>query len=150
MALIYNASSKDQKVKVFGNWFEIPSGKIKVVQDNIARFMAIDRQDRGFVALSEAFEDPEYKLTPDGQAELAEAKRQGVANRIKALQAVINNETVSLQQDLTMKNINVDSRGYMDDKAVEHLKELTEYRNSKSDEDAAKLQKIKDLEKELG
>ena len=144
MALVYNASNIDQNVKVFGKHFSIPSGKIKMFQDEIGRFLVIERKDQGLVGLSDRFEDPDYKDTLEGRQELAKAKAEGVANRITHLKRLIYNETVSLQQDLDQANIKVNAKAFMSDSMVDVMRELTTYQ--KADEDALE-QRLKEIEK---
>lgn len=149
MALVLNASSQDQTVKVFGNYFTLKTGQIKDFSEHVARFLCTDRKERGFVGLSENFTDPEYKLTPAGKEELLAAKKQGVANRVEFLKSLVYNETVSLQHDLAQKNIKQDPRVHMTETMVKQIEELAAYGQTGVDEQEERVAKIKELEKKL-
>ena len=149
MALVYNASVADQRVKVFGNYFEIPAGKIKNFTDNVAHFLVTDRKDRGLVSLPAEFEELEFKDSEQGRQILAEKKAEGVANRIEYLKRLIYNETVSLEQDLSKANIKVDPRVFMSNQMMGVLQELTRYQDASADEQEEKVRQIKELEKKL-
>lgn len=149
MALVFNASSSHQQVKVFGNYFELKPGQIKNFEDKIAHFMVTDRKDRGFVSLPEEFMEPSFKDTEEGKAILEEKRKQGIEERIRYLRMLVHNEEVSLQRDHDKQNDKTNVKLLMSDGMIKHYEELASYQTKKDDEALKKAAKIEELQKKL-
>lgn len=149
MALVMNASNKVQRVKVFGNWFTFQPDQIKVMNDNIAHFIAIERRDYGLISIPEKFSDLEYQNSDEGKEELAKYKEEGVKARINYLDTLIYNEKVSLQRDLDIKGIKSSAEAFYSDALVDWLEEKADYAFTQDDKQKERLERIKKLEEKL-
>lgn len=147
--LVYNSSTKDWSGTVFGNWHSLKSGQIKNFNDNVARFLSSERRDHGLMGLPEAFEEPDHKNTPEGKAQLAEAKTHGTMNRIKYLRSCIYNESVSLKKDLEVAGYKIDPSLLASPMLVEFYEELKGYANKEDDEAKDRAERIKKLASEI-
>lgn len=144
--LIYNASIREQSIKVYGNWFTFAPGKWKFVSDNIGHAIVLDRKDYGLVALPDKFaEDPSYAESEEGAAVLKEKEEEGRQNRITHLNRMKYNLDVSLRQDLSQKNIKADPYAFASKGEVDALKELAEYHRAKKDQSRKKAAEVADL-----
>lgn len=150
MALVYNASAKDQSVKVFGKWQSIKSGQVKQFNDDVSHFLITERKGLGLVGLPSDFEDVEFRSSEKGKEILTKKKIEGVTNRIARLEMLRKNETTSLQQDLDQAGIKVNSRAYASDTLLEALEELAGYKHSAAQDEEERIKKIEELEKKLG
>lgn len=149
MPLVLNASSVEQTVQAHGAWFTFGPGQMKMMNDDKVGFLTSYKAYMGFVALPESMEDPAFANSEAGKKILAEAKAAGVNNRIKHLDAVKQNELVSLKRDLEQKNIKADVRAFMSDGAIAAMKEIVGYQKKGQDEAAKKIAEIEELEKLL-
>lgn len=149
MALVFNASSTTQQVRVFGNYFELKAGQIKNFEDKIAHFMVTDRKDRGLVGLPEEFMDPSYASTEEGKAILEEKRKQGIEERIRYLRMLVQNEETSLQRDHDKANDKTNVKLLMSDGMIKNYEELASYQAKKDDEALKKAAKIEELQKKL-
>lgn len=150
MPLVMNASSETQTTKAYGQWFTFKPGQIKMMEDRFAHFLTGTRHYLGFVGLSERFSDPDYKQTQEGRKEYEDTKEKGVRNRIEHLKSIVRNNLDSLRQDLRMANIDSDPRAFMSDGEMYALEQLSEYEKAGEDKKAKRVEKAKDLMKELG
>lgn len=147
--LIMNASSEEQHLKVFGNHFTLKPGQIRDFQDEIARFMAMERGYLGVVGLPDEFSDLAYRESDEGKSRLEEFKEAGVTNRVRFLQSIINNELIGLKSDLDKANLKQDPRTLMDPKMVKQMRELASYQARDEDAEKARVADIKKLEEKL-
>lgn len=146
---IFNAGNKDVSTRVFGNYHTIKAGQIKNFQEDIERFMTVDRGYLGLVSVPEEFNDPEYRNSEQGRAELLEKRKEGVAKRIAHLQSVIHNETVSLKQDLEIANIKIDPLMLASKGVEDAMIELRDYQYNKNDEEKLKVERLRKLERQM-
>lgn len=147
--LVMNASSEDQPIRVFGNHFVLKSGQIKEFQEEIGRFMVLERGYLGLVGVPEEFSDIEFRQSEEGQAKLQELKAEGIAKRVRFLNQLVHNEIVSLKRDLDKVNSKEDPRLLMDPKMVKQMRELASYQAADEDVEKAKVAEIKRLEERL-
>lgn len=152
MGLVINASAETQEFKVFGNYFTLKPGQIKMFQENISRFIATNETTKGLglVGLSDAFEDPSHKDSAEGKKELEARLKDGVDARVRTLRALVYNNQVSLRRDLEMANIKADPKAFASEGEVKAYEELVKYQKVNDDVEAAKVQRLKDLEKKIG
>lgn len=147
--VIMNASMEEHSTKVFGRYHKFKPEQIKIVSENLGRFLVSERRGLGFVALPEEFEDPEFRLTDEGKEILEERKSEGVRNRIQRLTEIARNNSVSLKMDLRSSNIQTDPRALASKGELSAMRQLVEYRKAAKDTEQAKIDEIEALEKEL-
>jgi hypothetical protein len=150
MALVMNATNREQHVVVFGNHFTLKPNQIKNFTDNIANFMCADRRDFGLVGLPEEFSDPGFAATDDGKRILAEKKAEGTANYIRRLKQIVYNAQVALRQDLEKANLKVDWKAFASDGEMAAMEELAKYQDAEDSKQADRVEKLKQLEARVG
>lgn len=146
---ILNALDKDVHTKVFGNHFTFKAGQVKRMRGEIGDFIAKERGYLGLVAVSDKFDDPEYKTTEAGQAELEAKKREGKEKRAQHLQWQVHNLQVSLRQDLDNANIKADTLSFATKGDLDAMDELATLQRAEADEAKARLQRARELERKL-
>jgi len=148
MPYIYNPLPREKSVCAQGNWFTFKPKQIKHLgSDSLAQFFTSNLSYEGFVRLSDNFEDPSYRLTPDGKGEIDAADAQGLAQRINFLQYIVNNDLNSLRADMEKANDKSDPRLQMSPQMVEQMKELAEYKKKLNDSKKEQVSQIQELEK---
>lgn len=146
---ILNATVKDVHTKVFGNWHFIKAGQIKNFQEEVERYIALERGSLGLIAIPEEFNDPSYKDSEEGSAALKEFKKQGVMKRVAHLQWLRNNELVSLRQDLEVSNMKFDPLVLANDKIEAALEELHGYQVAQDDSDKQRVERLRKLDRKI-
>ena len=153
MALVLNALDRENKVTAGGNDFVFKAKQVKhFYNEDIAKFITSVRADQGFVLLPSELDDaerPELRTGPAYEAVIAELTKRGVEAYCANLSRLIQNEKISLMKDLRQKNDPSDPRYYMHPNMVKNLEELTKYRVKNDDAEQRKVDKIKELEKQL-
>jgi len=147
--LLYNTTDIDQSIKAFGNWFNWKPGQIRNVQDHFGRFIHTDKKEYGVVELSEAFEDPTYKDTEEGKRILEEKRIEGRTNRVRFIQQILHNETVSLKIDLEKAGQKVNPDVFMTPQVAAMYDELLAYKREKDDAQRELMNKIQNARKKL-
>lgn len=150
MGLIFNATNEEQSVKALGNWFTLKPKQIKMFQDNISNFLGSERRDNGLICLPESFEDPEYKVSPEGKAELARLEDEGISHYVNALRARIYNNQVSLRQDLEKANMKIDPSMLATDADLEAMRLVAKYQQKQDDSAQKRVDEVKELMKQVG
>jgi len=151
MPVILNAADREKNVCAQGNWFYFRPRQIKIIaSEPLAHFFTSNLAYEGFVQLTDKFEDPEYKKTAEGKEEYEKAVEKGMNSRIAFLQYIINNELISLKQDLAHKNDASDPRSYVSKQMVEQMKELAQYKEKLSQAHKEHVAQIEELEKKIG
>jgi hypothetical protein len=150
MALIFNATNETQTVKAMGNWVTFKPKQIKLMQENLASFLATERADYGLVAVPDAFEDPEYKDTPEGAAKLQAYEQQGIDAHVAHLRRIIYNNQVSLRQDLEKADMKVDPATLATDAELEAMKLVANYQKDKDDRAQKRADEVRELMKSVG
>lgn len=150
MGFVLNATNEEQRVRAHGNWFTLKPKQIKQFADNLSMFLIMERGDQGLVGLSEKFEDPEYKLTAEGKAEMATAETAGINAFVEGLRKRVYNNQVSLRQDLEKANIKVDPSALATDADLEAMRLLAKYQKAKDDETQERVNEAKELMKTIG
>lgn len=151
MPVIYNATEEVQSVKAHGNHFTFKPKQIKLVHsDSLAQFLTIERGDHGLVSLSDKFEDPEYKLSDEGKAELAAAEEKGINAYVNKLRLLIKNNQVSLRRDLERANIKIDPSSEISDGELEAMRTVAKYQKKKEDAAQKRMEEVKELTKKIG
>jgi len=147
--LLYNATKMKQSVQAFGNWLTFGPEQIKMVGDEIGKFIVLEKKQYGIVELPSEFEDPSYKESEEGKAMLAEKTAEGRSNRITHLKRLVHNEEVSLKQDLEKAGIKVNPNVFSGDTYLSALHELNEYKRAKEDDEKNRLAEIQRLKSAL-
>ena len=150
MAYIFNATNEKQSVKAQGNWFEFKPKQIKFFNTNVADFLAQERAENGLVSVSDAFEDPGHKATPEGKAELEAAEIKGIDNYIKFHRAIIANNQISLRQDLEKANLKMDPAVLASDGELRSMEIVAKYQTTQDDRDQKKVDRVKELMTSVG
>lgn len=149
MAIVFNATNELVTVKAHGNWFTFKPKQFKVMNDEIANFLVTARAEKGLVSLPNEFEDPSYSRSEEGQEILAKQEAEGIARYLAKLTEIVNNNRISLKKDLQMKNIQTDPSAFMSDGEMYAMEKLAEYRFSGKDEQQKRIDRIKELSREL-
>jgi hypothetical protein len=147
MALVLNASSREQCVQVHGSWFTFKPKQIKHLDDNKAFFLTSNLAGNGFIGLGEEFEDAEYKASKEGKAKFAEIEAAGIENRVRFLSGLLHNETVSMKKDMAKNNDHTDPRLHMSKQMLAQLEELAEYKQKAVNEKKDMAARVAELEK---
>lgn len=147
MAVVFNPTSEVVKVQAFGNHFTFNPGQMKVMQDDIAQFLSIDKAYLGFVTLPEAV--LEDKTAPESVRLIEEAKTMGVNNRINHLKRIISNLEVGLRRDLEMSNIKTDPVKYATEGELAAYRELAKYKTAQEDAGLKRAAEIEELKKSI-
>jgi hypothetical protein len=150
MAWIMNATAEEQRVKAFGNYFTFKPKQIKVIDDNLAAFLNAERKYQGMVSLSEKFEDPQYRDSPEGKQEILTKEAEGLDAYISHLRALVYNNQVSLRQDLEKANLKVDPAALASEGELEAMKLLAKYQRNQEDARQKKVDMVKELMKTVG
>ncbi len=148
---VFNATNEKQVVHCLGNYFEFSPKQVKWMNsEDLVRYLGTERGRQGMVAMSEAFDDPEFRKTPEGLAELQAAEINGISHRVEYLRGLIYNETVALQLDLQVANLKIDPATLMSKEMLENLKALAGYQKTKDDADAKQADEVRKLLKQTG
>lgn len=150
MALVMNASSQEQSVRVHGSWFTFTPGQIKDMHEDKVYFLSSNCAYLGFVSLPETLADLEFRSSEEGKTIIQKAKETGIANRIQHLEELKRNELVSLQRDIDKSNMKYDARLEMASGMVKNLEELAGYKSRSQDAKQQQLDRVKEIEKLLG
>lgn len=149
MALVMNASSREQTVQVHGAWFTFAPGQIKTMNEDKVFFLSSTKGYMGFVSVPEKFEDLDARSTPEGKKELEQIREQGVSNRIRHLEWLRHNELKSLRQDMDKKNIKAATETEMTSESFgvleDALKELKGYKSKAKDSVRERRDRLKEL-----
>lgn len=147
--LVMNATNEKVTVKAMGNWFEFKPKQIKNFTHNLGLFLITERSQNGLVHVPDAFEDPEYKATEEGRAQLSDLEKRGIEAFCKGLRQRIYNNQVSLRQDLERSNLKVDPAVLATDGELEAMRLLAKYQDQKDDIEQKKIDEVKDLMKSI-
>lgn len=150
MAVVLNARNEEVHIQAHGNWFKFAPKQIKIMQPNLAMFLCTVKAEDGFVALPDAFEEPEYRETPEGKAAFKDAEKRGINRFLQKMQEVVQNNTISMDRDLKMSNIATDPREFMSDGEMKALETLAQYKDRGEDDLAKRVDRARELEKKLG
>jgi Skp family chaperone for outer membrane proteins len=145
MALVMNAHVREVKVQVFGNWFTFKPGQVKPMNEDVAKFLTMDRAYMGFVGLPEICVDSPD--SPEAKEAKIEALKAGRAAVIANLERQRTNLEVSLQRDLDMTGHKTDATKLATPGDMEMYRQLAEYKQMEADEHAkqhAEIAKIKE------
>lgn len=146
---VYNATDKTVRTKAFGNYLSFGPLQYKRCSSDIGNFLRESRKDLGLVGLPEEFEDPQYALSEAGIAVLAEKKREGIANRCRHLEGIVQNLKSSLAQDLAKAEMNIDPFVLASKGEMEAMEELVSYQHQAGDESKLKVENLRKLERQL-
>jgi hypothetical protein len=148
--LVMNATNEKISVKALGNWFEFKPKQVKNMEQKIGHFLITERRENGLVALPDSFEDPEYKNSPEGKAELATIEQRGIEAFCDSLRKRIYNNQVSLRMDLERANIKADPSAFVTEGELEAMRLLAKYQTAKDDSAQKKQDEVKELMKKIG
>ena len=149
-SIVYNATNESQTVRLQGAFFTFKPKQMKLMSADKADFIASQRKEYGLVVLPEAFLDSEYKDTPEGQALLAEATKQGIDNLISFHRDIIRNNQVSLRRDLAQADEKIDPAILMSKGELNSLELVAKYQVTGDDSEQKKLDHVKELMKTIG
>lgn len=147
--LVLNATNEKISIQALGNWFEFKPKQVKNLTHNLAMFIITERREKGLVHLPDAFEDPEYKNTPDGKAEFALVEQRGIDSFCEALRRRIFNNQVSLRQDLEKGNMKIDPAVLASEGELEAMRLLSKYQQKDDDTAQKKADEVKELLKKI-
>lgn len=150
MPYVMNCLAEDKLVQARGNWFTFKPKQLKQMEPHLAAFLGREKRYPGLVCLSDAFEDPDYKNTPEGKAELANAEAEGIADFVEHLRQRVYNNQVSLRMDLETKNMKVDPLILASPGEKEAMELLSKYQKQKDDRDQIEVNRLKELMKTIG
>lgn len=159
MPAILNCLDEEQTLKVAGMYYTFKPNQLKYFHDKgIAGLMARNHAEDGVVLVDESLEHLshlkadmlEKVISAEEKAKLEAHKEAGIANYVKRLRELIFNATVSLQKDIDISGAKYDARVLATDADLERFEKLAKYQKTKSDNDQAKVDRIKELEKQLG
>lgn len=153
MPIAYNASSQPHQVRVYGVWFDFPPKTMKVMDEAKVYFLESQRAYLGFVSLPDSFSDPEFKLSAEGKAILADAESRGVQARIMHLEWLKGNEMNALRRDMDRRNDKADTSAEMSPQSLTALEaaieEIKGYKKASRGAEAEKADKLKKLTEAL-
>jgi hypothetical protein len=149
MPFVMNASSVEQCVRVHGDWFTFKPKQVKEMQDSKVNFLISTCANEGFVGMPDEWADLEYRTSDAGKAAQAAAESIGIANRVKHLEWLKHNETVSLQRDIDRQNLKYNSRRELSEEALEKMKELAGYKTRSEDAAEKRQAEFEKIEKAL-
>lgn len=149
MALVMNASSQEQQIRVHGAWFTFKPKQMKDMHEDKVFFLTSTAAYLGFVGLPDSLADLEFRASEEGKAILQAAEEQGIRNRIEYLEMLKTNETVSLQRDLDQQGLKYDSRLEVKPAMMKNFEELVSYKAKKQDEAQKQVDRIKEIEELL-
>ena len=141
--LILNALDSDVRVQAFGNFFTFKPGQIKRMRGPIGSFLHLNKGYMGLIQIQDSFEDPVYRDSEEGKAELQKKKQEGIDRRVQFLSQQIHNLQVSLRQDLDKSNIKVDTHSMATDGDMAAMEELLQYQRSRADAQKEKAEKAR-------
>ena len=149
MALVMNASSKDQTVMVHGSWFTFKPQQIKELNDDKVHFLCEKSMHLGFVAVPEELADLDARSSAEGKKKLEALREQGISNRIRHLEWLRNNEMRSLRKDMDKQNIKAEVESEMTGDSFSALssalKELAGYKTKTNDTVKDRAAALKEL-----
>jgi hypothetical protein len=146
---VLNALDKEVHVKAFGNHFSFKPGQIKRFSKDIGDFLTKEKGYLGLVGLPSDFDSLDFQNSDEGKAILETKKQEGVRARIRVLEQQVYNLQVSLRQDLEIKNIKADPYIFASDGDVAAMEELAKLQREGKDEDKAKIERLRQLERDL-
>lgn len=161
MARIWNPTEETVRTVIGGNHFEFKPGQFKNMQQHMADFIAMNRQETGLVVLPPEFDpmDEErfvegYDKTPEGIQALKEAKERGISSLINFYQQMVYNNQVSLKKDWARKDPSNDPAKLCALDAtpgeLEAMRLVAKYQKKKLEGHDAKLKEVEKLMKEVG
>lgn len=161
MAKVWNPTEETVRTVMFGNHFEFKPGQMKNMQEHFGRFVEMHRKEDGLVTLPPEFDpfDEEryregYEKTPEGQKILAEKKKEGIQNLINHHLWIVQNNQVSLRNDLVKKDPHTDpvklsalaaSKG-----EVESMRLVAKYQKLSKDDNSVRVREVEKLMEEIG
>lgn len=151
MPFVFNATNETQTIKAAGNWISFKPKQVKsIYSEHVAHFICTERADKGLISVSDAFEDPQYALSAEGKAELAEKETAGINNFIRSLEGRIYNNQVSLRQDLERANFKIDPAVLASEGELEAMRLLAKYRKVADESAQKRMDEVADLMKQVG
>lgn len=151
MKYVMNCLDEDQTVIVGGKHFAFKARQVKqFYQDQFADFILREKADAGFVEIPSIVGEDDNSSTPVTDKEALDAKRKdGIEAYCRRLRQLIYNCQVSLQRDLDIKGIKIDYKALASDGDLRNMEKLAKYQGKKEDADQLKVDRIKQLEKQL-
>lgn len=148
--LVMNCTQEEQTFKALGNWFTFKPGQIKNMQDNIALYIRSEKKMYGLAILPDAFEEPDYRDSEEGKAELDRVRQEGLRPYLTFHRDVIRNNQVSLRMDLEKANIKADPAIYASDGEIYSMELMAKYKKWEENQAQKKADHVKDLLKVVG
>ncbi len=150
MPLVLNATKEVQSFKVHGAWFVLKPDQSKLMDEDKARFISMERKENGLAVLPAEFEDPEYRATEEGKALLDRLKKEAVDSYVEFHRDIIRNNQISLRQDLAKANEKADPAIYASEGEVKAMELVAKYQEEKNDSEQKKIDRIKELMTQVG
>lgn len=153
MSVTINATQETITLKIWGNWFTWKPGQKKVIRDEeMAKFIAMERKDSGIAVIPELMRDDEEVTPEELDARRAasvgveeEECRNALERYVARHREVIANNQISLRRDLQQANIQADPAAYASTGELESMKLVAKYQKRAEDAEAAKIAEVKRL-----
>lgn len=159
---VYNPTEEEITTTLNGSFFTWRPGQIKQMRKEQADFVDTNRQDTGLVRLDDprfipAEQDryiPGFEKTPEGAAVLAPLREKGINNLIRHLMWIVQNNQVSLRQDLAGKYPTGDSSKMASAAAspaeLEAMRKVLKYKKKTTTNAARQIEEVEKLMQEIG
>ncbi len=146
---LMNATKEEQTIKALGNWFTFKPGQVKQVNDDLGHWITTMKAESGLVSLPDAYEDPEYKNSPEGKAAIEEARERGVKAYVDFHRSIVANNQVSLRRDLGQANIQADPAIYATQGELNSMRIVAAYQKAADDAEQKKVDEVRELMKKV-
>lgn len=150
MPIVYNATADEQSFQAHGKWFTFKPEQKKIMSEEMALFISMERKANGMVVLPSEYEEPDYQTTPEGQARLAKLRQEGVDNYINFHRDIIRNNQVSLRRDLERHGEKVDPAIEISEGELKSMEIVAKYQKIKGDSEQIKVDHVRELMKQVG
>lgn len=147
---VHNPTAEKCSVTIFGNWFSMNPGQTKRLRDEFCDHIQKQLGYTGLVVLSDKYDEPEYKESPEGKEEFEALCQNGIKCYVEYHKRIVANNQVSLRQDLDRANLKVDPIIYASEGERESLRIVAKYQKAASDAEHTKVDEMKKLLKEIG
>ena len=149
MAYIYNATNEEQSIRALGSYFTFKPKQMKMMNDDMSSWIAVEKKHHGLVQLDNRFEDEEFRKSDDGQALLKSAEEEGITNYLHHHRMIIANNQISLRRDLEQANIKADPSAFATSGEIESMKIVARYGARDQDASQERMDEVRRLMKEI-
>jgi hypothetical protein len=140
---ILNCLDKNVHAVAFGNHFNLKPKQIKRFRGEIGQFLDGTKGYLGLIAVSDAFEDPQYITTDEGKSELESKTKEGINRRAQYLMSIVNNLQTSLRGDMDAADIKASTESQATAGELEAMDELLSYQRKQEDESKLRAEAVR-------